>query len=529
MEPSLKSTQPQTGPKNTLVKSALLLMLLTIFSKVFGFAREVTQAYFFGADMATDAYLVALTIPTIIFGGVSGAINNVFIPVFDRFRTLNRDKALVWKFTQVGLILTAVIFIVPVFINTSWAVRLFAPAFSAEAIALAAGMLRILVFLVFFQFLSSIMTAVLHVDRNFLVPGMLGFPYSLAIIAFSFLFAGRIGIDALVWGTFFGIGLQVFVQLPWFMRTKFGGSLNAKASDGLKEIAFLLPPILVGTFAGQAKAMIDRIFASGLAEGSISSLNYALRVKDLPVGILVATVVTVLYPTLVTHANKKEWLEYRTNLANSLSTMTFLMLPMLAGFAVLAVPITQLVYERGNFDNAAVISTAHALRMYSPGLIGSMLHRLFIKGLYAIKDTRTPLIAMFISVPINVILNFAFIPFLGHGGLALATSLAVIIGALYMYSVLVKTTGPLVDRDTAIDIGKAIAAAAVMALFCFVAYTVVLPYIPAGFFGRAVYIGAIIGLSAVLYFALAHFLKISAMKQAIEMAVQLKNRFRPAA
>src|SRR5690554_1710169 len=124
---------PETNDsKNALVKSAVLLIVLTVVSKLFGFGREMAQAYFFGADINIDAYLVAMTIPTTLFMAVSGSINNVFVPVYDQYKTLGRDKSLVWRFARISLILCTIVFIVPVFLNTNFAVRLFAPKLSSQ-------------------------------------------------------------------------------------------------------------------------------------------------------------------------------------------------------------------------------------------------------------------------------------------------------------------------------------------------------------------------------------------------------------
>lgn len=513
-----------SNSKNTLVKSAVLLMILTVISKFFGFAREMTQAYFFGASMATDAYLVAMTIPTVLFLAVSSSINNVFVPVYDRFKTQGRNKALVWKFAQIALGLVILVFVIPVFLNTQLAVRLFAPDFPDEAVLLAAGMLRVLIFIVFFRLFSSISTAVLHVHRNFLVPGMVGIPYSLAIMVFSALLASSMGIYALVWGTFVGVALQFLVLLPWMTKVKMGGSIQDKVSDGLREIALLLPPVLLGSLAGQAKTMTDRIFASGLAEGSISFLNYALRIKDLPVGLLINTVIIVLYPTIVAFANREEWGKYKSALANALNTMTFLMLPIAVGMAILALPITQLIYMRGNFSREAAVATAYALRMYSPLLLGTMLYTMMVKAHYAIKDTKTPLLAMLISVTANIVLNMLLVQILDHGGLALATSLSTIAGGIFMYQRLSRKTGPLLVPDTLKDMAKSALATLAMAAICFAAYYVLLPYIPSSFVGRAIYTGGIIVLSAGIYLALAWAMKISAMKEAGNMLRSLMNK-----
>ena len=510
--------------KNTLVRSTMLLIILTVLSKLFGFGREMTQAYFFGANIITDAYLVAMTIPTVLFLAVSGAINNVFVPVYDRFRTQGRDKALVIKFALIGLGFCVLVFIIPVFLNTKFAVRLFAPQLREEGIALAAGMLRILIFIVFFRLFSAIGTAVLHVNRNFLVPGMVGIPYNLAIMGFSFFLAGSMGINALVWGTFAGVGIQFFILLPWLTRIKMGGTIRTKVSDGLKEIAFLLPPILMGSLAGQAKTMTDRIFASGLAEGSISFLNYANRIKELPVGLLIVTVITVLYPTLVSHANNQQWRQYRSIVANALNTMTFLLLPVIAGIAILALPLTQLIFMRGEFDMAAAESTAYALRFYSFHILGAMVYRLMVKAHYAVKDTKTPLYAMLISVSLNIVLNIIFIPFFAHGGLALATAIATLTSGLFMFRRLRKRIGPVLGNNILQDMGKSALATLTMAFLCLVLYIVLQPYIPASFLGKAAVTGGIVVVCAGLYFALAWFLKISAMDEAMKLVRGLKSK-----
>lgn len=526
METQLNGTPNINNTKNTMVKSAVLLIILTVISKVFGFGREMTQANYFGANVYTDAYLMAMTIPTVLFFAVSTAINNVFIPVYDRFKSQGRDKALVWRVSQVCLALVIVLFFIPVMINPYFAVRLFAPDFSPYAIELAAGMLRILIFIVFFRLFSSISTAVLHVNRNFLVPGAIGIPYSLSIMGFSIFFSGTMGINALVWGTFLGVAIQFLMQVPWLAKVKMGGSITGKVNDGLKEIAFLLPPILMGSLAGQAKTITDRIFASRLAEGSISYLNYAIRIKELPLGLLVTSVVTVLYPIIVSQANKKEWRNYRLTLANSVNMLTFMMLPMMAGMAILALPITQLIYQRGEFTYEAAVATAYALRYLSPLLIGKMLSLMMIKAHYAVRDTRTPLLATLISVPANIILDAILIRFMDHGGLALATSISTTAGAVFMYWRLTKFTGSLLDKRILTDMGKSVVATLAMAAVCFVSYRILLPHIPVAFIGKMLYTLAIIGLSAGVYFALAWVMRISAMGEVKNLYEQIINKFK---
>ena len=172
MEPQLKIDKQNS--KSTLVKSTALLIIITVLSKLIGFGREVTLAYFFGANIATDAYIVATTIPAVLFLAVGEAIKDAFIPVYDRFRAYGRDKALVYRFTLIGTIICILVIILPVFLNTNFVIRLLAPKLPEEGIALAESMLRVLIFVVLFRLFVSVGTAILHVNRNFLIPGLIG-------------------------------------------------------------------------------------------------------------------------------------------------------------------------------------------------------------------------------------------------------------------------------------------------------------------------------------------------------------------
>ncbi|HBI57416.1 MAG TPA: hypothetical protein DDY38_11370, partial [Firmicutes bacterium] len=100
--------------ENTLAKSAIIVIALTMASKVLGFGREMVVAALFGATALTDAYNMAVTIPTLLYSGVAASISSVFIPVYDRFRKQKRDKALVYRFILVGFCITVLIFAVPI-------------------------------------------------------------------------------------------------------------------------------------------------------------------------------------------------------------------------------------------------------------------------------------------------------------------------------------------------------------------------------------------------------------------------------
>jgi putative peptidoglycan lipid II flippase len=512
--------------KDNYLKSAAALVIVTMLSRVFGFAREMVTANYYGATIYTDAFLVAMTIPTVLFGAVSASINNVFIPVYDSFKTQGRDKPLIFKFAFLGLAAAVLVFIVPVLFWPETAIRLFAPKFSQESVAIAAPMLQILIFVVIFRLSAAIITAVLHVNRNFIVPGITGIPYSITVALASALFARSWGIYALVWGTFMGVACQTLIMLPWAARVQLKGRFRDPCRDGLHQIGILLPPILLSSMAGQAKALVDRMFASGLAEGSISYLNYATRINELPNGLLIVSILTVIYPSLVSSINNGEEEQFNKLLANALNTILFLVIPVVAGFLALTNPIVELIYQRGEFGPMETVQTAYALRFYALGLVGMALWHLMLKGHYARKDTVTPLLATLVIVAANALLNALFIGPLQHGGLALATSLSYIIGGIILLVHLVRKSQIMLPRNTLLNCGKSVLTATVMGIICRYSYIALNSiWLPTGFVQKAILVFAVIFLGIAIYFSLALVLKTQAMDQAAEIIKKLKKKF----
>lgn len=493
--------------QNTLTKSAIIVIILTMVSKVLGFGREMVVAALFGATALTDAYNIAVTIPTLLYSGVGAAISSVFIPVYDRFRKQKRDKSLVTGFILFGLGITAVIFVIPIGLFSRQLVNLFAVGFDDVTAGITAAMVKILCLIILFRFLSSVIRAVLHVNRNFVIPGLEGLPYNILIISVSFALYQKLGIYALVWGTLFGVAAQTLFKLPWLLKTNMYGRWNEPCKDGLKEILLLLPPVIIGSMAGQIKAVTDKIFASTLAEGSISYLNYSSRLVGLPQGLMVTAIITVAYPSLVDYINNREFDKFRDTFTKAISSMQFLLMPMVVGFVVLALPIIQLVYQRGSFDLAAAMQTAAPLQFYSLGLIGTMLNSFSVKALYAMGDTKTPLLVTLITITVNVVLNFIFIGSLQHGGLALATSLAHWLGGVLLVWLLARKIGGINFRPILADAGKSLAASMVMGIVIYWLYRFIVPLMPSGRFWAVLNLAVVISLGAGVYFLSAALLK----------------------
>jgi putative peptidoglycan lipid II flippase len=170
-------------------KTALLVMIITILSKILGFSREIVLSYVYGASAITDAYLISQTIPAVIFGFVSAGVATGFIPLYSRI--LNEQGQLeANRYTNNlnnALLLLASIIVAIVLLFTQPIVKIFASGFSGETLELAIKFTRISVFGIYFTAVINILASYLQIHKNYIIPALLGFPMNLVIIASLFI------------------------------------------------------------------------------------------------------------------------------------------------------------------------------------------------------------------------------------------------------------------------------------------------------------------------------------------------------
>lgn len=479
-------------------------MLLNVLSRVLGFLREAAVAFSFGATASTDAYLIAMLIPSILFKAAHDAVRSAFIPVFGQYKSGDEGIPLV---NTSALALAAILLAAAVggVIFAPALVRVIAPGFTGETFALSVTLTRILLPAIVFLGLSSLATGYLHSYHSFLAPSLTGVPFNLIII-FSALFIGsRFGIVGLAWGSLVGFASQFFIQLPAVFRAGF--QLRWKfdwRNAGVRRIGALLPPIMVGSAAMELKQVVDRMFGSLLPAGSVAALNFADRLFVVPHNIFVHALVTVLYPALVDIRAAGRMDEFRGNMRRGLAVITFLILPVTVGSIVLAEPIVRLLFQRGAFDAAATRDTAYALAFYSAGMLGVSARYFLERCFFVLEDTRTPMLVTVGAVALNVLLNWLLFRPLAHGGIALATAISSVLAAALLYYLMRTKVGRMGGKRLLLGLIRSAAAAAVMGLALYYAWGAWSAcYAPAGFIKQAFQVGSLIGAGALVYFAVS--------------------------
>jgi len=408
-------------------RNIALIMIITLLTKFLGFGRQMALTYFYGVSATSDVYLIAQTIPNTIFALVGTGLATTFIPIYNKVRK-EKGEGEAHLFTSnvmnITIIITVII-IALVQLFTPQVVMLFASGFSGEkSMEMAVTFTRISVFGITLSGLIYIMNAYLQLKGNFIIPAMISLPMNLVVI-FSFYLAYNTSDVILAYGIVASILIQLIFILPSVIRNRLKYKFVLDLKDVyLKEMLILSIPVVIGTSVNQLNVIIDRSIASNVVVGGLSALSYANMFNIFIHGLFVAPIVTVIYPNISNKVINQDFLGLQRTINNSIVYISLLVVPAVVGTMVLARPIINLLFLRGEFDAVAAAMTAQALFYYSIGIYSSALRQIFARVFYSYKDTKTPTINAMIGVTINIILNLILSRFMGIAGLALATSIS---------------------------------------------------------------------------------------------------------
>lgn len=486
-------------------RTALALMVITIIAKIFGFIRDIVLSYFYGASDVSDAYLISLTIPIVIFEIIGNGIKTSYMPMYSKIeKEKGLDLANRYTNNIINIIISICTFIIIlVLLFTAPVVKLFASGFQGEILNLAVIFTRVSIFGIYFYSIIYVLVGFLQYNNSFVLPAIRSIPFNLFIIA-AIVFSSKYGSVFLSFGSLIAISMQLIILIPFLIKKgyKYKFVLNIQ-DEYIKKMLLLAIPVILGVSVNQINVLVDRTIASQIAIGGISALNYANRLNLFVQGIFVMSIATVMYPMISKMAAENNINGLKKSLSESISSINLLLLPATVGAMVFAEPIVRLLFGRGAFDTNAISMTSYALYFYSIGMIGFGLREVLSRAFYAMQDTKTPMINATIAMIMNIILNIILSKFLGIGGLALATSIAAIFCTLLLFISLRKKIGPFGMKSITISFIKILCASLAMGLIAKVSYNALLNSIGANL---SLLLSIVIG--ALTYFAIIYFMKI---------------------
>lgn len=449
-----------------LVRGSAVVMAGFVLSRLLGLAREIIIGAQYGTSGAYDAYVAAFRLPDTLFLLImSGAFGSAFLPVFVGLWTRG-DPARAWRLANAVITLAVTGFLVLAavcFALAPWLVAtVIAPGMAGAQLDLAVGLTRLLLLSPLLLGLGAAAMGILNARRQFAWPAFAPVAYNLGIIAGALLLSDRLGIYGLALGVLIGAAGHFLLQVPglWRAGLRYRPVLSLRV-DGLAEMARLLGPRVLGQAAFQVNFIILTNLASRLAEGRLAALNYAYLLAMLPHGIFAMSLATVVFPTLAEQFGREQYGALRATVQTALRLLLFLTVPAAAGLIVLRVPLVQVLLQWRAFTAESTALVSEALGWFALGLVGVAVVEALTRAFYAMHDTTTPVLASLASIVLNLLASLVLIGPLGHGGLALALSLAGLAEMTVLLIVLRRRLGPLL-RGLAGSLGRTALATAVM-------------------------------------------------------------------
>jgi putative peptidoglycan lipid II flippase len=452
---------------STIARATVLILALSMLSRIFGLGREMAIAYGFGTGGSADAFFVAYLIPYIFYGVIGVALTTVIVPVFAEYAASGRREE-AWRmlslvtntvFLAMAALAAVGILGAPVIAGTLGA------GFKPETLQLATRLTAVMMPAIVFMTVAGVFAGILNANKVFGPPAFGPAAQNLTIIAGA-LFGGKLwGIYGLAGGAVAGAVVLGLVQLPALRHVGFRYSflLDFRHPEVRRVTALILPVILMSGIM-QVYTMVDWRLASGLAAGSISALNYANKLVNLPQGLFVTAVATAVFPTLSQLVAEKQRSEMARVLQRAMKVILLLGVPGAIGLIVLREPVVALLFERGAFDAQSTVMTSGALLYYAIGLAGLCLNLPLTRGFFAMHDTKTPFLVSAATLLVKITLSLILVRFLQHAGLALATSLTVILN-MFIFALLLKRRLPgLFNRPFFNFTGRVLVSAGVMGL-----------------------------------------------------------------
>jgi putative peptidoglycan lipid II flippase len=557
---NVESSNPQSAIRNpqSIVRSAGIVSIAVMGSRILGLVRELVFAAFFGAGFAMDAFIIAFRVPNLLRDlFAEGALSAAFVTTFSQTIT-KRGESAAWRLANMvnnGLIILLSLIVIAGIVFAPQVVSLLIDPAKYQTDAhtanltfdLAVTMTRIMLPFLLMVSLSAVAMGVLNTKDRFGVPasastmfnvgsiiGGLAFAYLLAPDYIAAIFHGRVGdaegasraIIGMAVGTLIGGVMQWLIQVPSLHSVGYRWQpVLSFRDENVRQVMRLMAPAIIGSAALQINVLVNTKFASSLGEGPVSWLSYAFRLIYLPIGIFGVAISTATLPVASRAAALDNLDEFRRTIASSLRLTFLLTIPSAIGLIVLSRPIISLIYERGRFDASDTEQTAIALLYNAIGLTAYSGVRVLAPAFYALKDARIPMIASLLSIIINYAVATLTVNYLriGHSGLALSISAVAIINFLFLFIFMRRRLGKIEGRSLAMVFIKVSAASCIMGAVCWIVSRQIERYLGLeSLFDRLIVVGVSIAISiAVLYLA-ARLMKLNEVDQ---ITAVLKRKF----
>lgn len=460
--------------KKTIAKSAGIIGIATLCSRILGFIRDLVIARLFGVYLYAQAFVIAFKIPNLFRDLVGeGAANAAFVPVFSEYLANDKKKEF-WELANVLMnVMMVVLSLVTVLgiIFSPFLVSIVAPGFVSDTVKFTTTVQlnRIIFPYILLIGLTAYSMAILNSLRHFVVPAFAPCLLNISIIGFSIIFGEDI--KGLALGVLVGGVLQLAVQIPILYKKGFTFSFNLDFKHpAVKQVGSLMAPRVLSSAIYQVNNFVDSIFGSLawiVGDGAVAALYFSYRLIQFPIGIFSSSLAQAILPTLSCQVAKDDKVKLKETLNFGLRSIIFIMLPFAVLFMVLSKTIIVSLFSGGKFDVYSINATSQALFFYSIGLFAYASTRILQCGFFAIKDTVSPTKIAGLNLGLNIVFNSILMFPMKLSGIALANSLSGIICFIVLLKTLDKKIGGIDIKGLVKFFFKVLFASVIMGMVCF--------------------------------------------------------------
>lgn len=460
--------------QTSILSGAVVIMATMMVAKILGLVRDRLLAHVFSPD-TIDIFWAAFRLPDLIFQiTILGALSVAFIPVFTEYYehkgkedAFELARSILNIFLSIFILATILIYI----FAPSLIANFIAPGFSPEKQIQVVTLTRIILFGQVILVLGSFFIGILQSFQRFIIPAFAPVFYNFGIILGIVLLSKSFGIQGAAFGVIIGAIFHALVQLPLIWSLGFRFKLPSRfLHPGVKEIIRLMSMRTLGLAAEQINETVGLALASIASIGSVTYLTFAQHLQVVPVGLFGATLAQAALPVLSSERARGRIEEFKITLLTTLHQILFLALPAAAILIVIRIPLVRLVFGASQFDWEATVLTGLTLANLSIGLSAQAISLLLVRGFYALKDTKTPVIVSLIVVSINIILSVYFINVLKLDvwSIGFANSISAITSAILLFWMLHFKVGKFNLKQVLVPLGKILMATIIMGVALYI-------------------------------------------------------------
>ena len=456
--------------------ATIILMVITIFSKLTGLLREMFTSAYLGTSALADVYSTAANIPYTIFGFILAGVGTSFIPIYNKIK---HEKGVKYADRYTSnlaniLVIVSVLVIGLIYLLAPFMVKLFAAGYSPNKAKLTVQFTRIISLATLTSVVSSVYIAYLNLKGSFTVPALTGVFMNVFHII-TFVVAYKLNNFFII---AYGYVLADIFKYALFPRTLRKNNYKHRfimdlSDPNIKLMIKMSIPIILSIASVDLGTIVDQSLASLIDKGShgaVSSLRYSILILQLISGVIVVSIATAMYPKISAYAAENKNKLLKKTLMQNVIFGQLLVIPSMVGLMVLAKPTVSLILERVNFDAESTSITAMALFYYLPSLFGSTITDLMVRGFFAQRNIMTPVWVSVIQQSVNVMLSIILSEFMGIAGLALATSISSFVGAVVVIYLFRKKYGKISLKGFMVSNIKIIIASLIMGIFTNLTY-----------------------------------------------------------